>query len=294
MIPYDYYRIFYNVAKYQNFSKAAEAMNNNQPNLTRCINLLENELGCKLFIRSNKGVRLTEEGERLYSHVSIAVEQLDFGEKELLREKRLESGHITIGCSETALKLFAGKKLELFRARYPKIKIRLTCHATPQAINALKHNLVDFAVVLTPVHLDKNLTGHVLQEFREILLAGIKFKDKIYRQASLAEVANYSFASMDTDTSTYEYFVKVFMERNLEFKPAMFVATTDQILFMIKHNLGIGFYPEQLAREEIDSEKVAEVPLLDELPNRQILLVMDKNKPLSPAASKLVEIFKQV
>ena len=48
----DYYRIFYYVAQYKSFSKAAEVMGNNQPNITRCMNILENELGCKLFIRS--------------------------------------------------------------------------------------------------------------------------------------------------------------------------------------------------------------------------------------------------
>ena len=51
----DYYRIFYYVAQYKSFSKAADVMGNNQPNITRCMNILENELGCKLFIRSNRG-----------------------------------------------------------------------------------------------------------------------------------------------------------------------------------------------------------------------------------------------
>ena len=48
----DYYRIFYYVAQYQSFSKAAEILGNNQPNLSRCMNLLESELGCKLLVRS--------------------------------------------------------------------------------------------------------------------------------------------------------------------------------------------------------------------------------------------------
>ena len=56
-ITYDYYRIFYFVAKYQSFTKAAEMLRNNQPNITRYINNLESELGCKLFIRSNRGVK---------------------------------------------------------------------------------------------------------------------------------------------------------------------------------------------------------------------------------------------
>ena len=86
----DYYRIFYYVAQYKSFSKAADVMGNNQPNITRCMNILENELGCKLFIRSNRGVQLTIEGERLFEHVSIAIEQLVSGENELLKDKGLE------------------------------------------------------------------------------------------------------------------------------------------------------------------------------------------------------------
>lgn len=47
----DYYRIFYYVARYKSFSKAAQILGNNQPNITRYINLLEHELGCNLCVR---------------------------------------------------------------------------------------------------------------------------------------------------------------------------------------------------------------------------------------------------
>ena len=63
MISYDYYRIFYYVAQYKSFTKAAQMLDNNQPNITRCMNNLESEIGCKLFIRSNRGISLTPEGQ---------------------------------------------------------------------------------------------------------------------------------------------------------------------------------------------------------------------------------------
>ena len=64
-ISYDYYRVFYFVAKYGNLSQAAKLLLNNQPNMTRTIKKLESELGCPLFSRSKKGMRLTPEGKRL-------------------------------------------------------------------------------------------------------------------------------------------------------------------------------------------------------------------------------------
>ena len=84
----DYYRIFYYVARYKSFSNAAEMLGSNQPNITRCMNILENELDCKLLIRSHKGIQLTTEGEHLFRHVAIAIEQLTYGEKEIIHIRR--------------------------------------------------------------------------------------------------------------------------------------------------------------------------------------------------------------
>ena len=65
-MPFDYYRIFLLMLQnYKSFSKAAKFLHNNQPNITRCMNIMESELGCTLFIRSHRGIKLTPEGEQL-------------------------------------------------------------------------------------------------------------------------------------------------------------------------------------------------------------------------------------
>lgn len=75
-INFEYYKIYYYVAKYENITRAATALGSNQPNVTRVMKLLESQLGCRLFIREARGIRLTEEGERLYSHVEVAYRHL--------------------------------------------------------------------------------------------------------------------------------------------------------------------------------------------------------------------------
>ena len=86
-IALDYYRIFEAVARHRSFTRAAEALVNSQPNLTRAVHNLEAELGCRLFLRSSRGVELTPEGEALYAHVTAAMEQLRAGEAELQRQR---------------------------------------------------------------------------------------------------------------------------------------------------------------------------------------------------------------
>ena len=89
-VDWEYYKIFYYVAKYQNFTKAARVLGNNQPNITHSMNRLESQLNCVLFTRSNRGVTLTPEGEMLYSRIASAAVQIQDAEEELSASATLE------------------------------------------------------------------------------------------------------------------------------------------------------------------------------------------------------------
>ena len=173
-ISFEYYRIFYYVAKYGSISQAAEALMNNQPNIAlarpheqRAVQLLESELNCTLFVRSRKGVELTPEGEKLYSHVAAAVEQIQYGEEELCLERTLAKGVVTIGASEIALRCYLLPVLKNFRQKYPGVRIHVFNHSTPQAISALKHGLVDLGVVTTPTEDTDLIVSKEICEIRE-------------------------------------------------------------------------------------------------------------------------------
>ena len=73
---YEYYKIFYHVAKHKNSTKAATELYSSQPAVTRALQNMEGELGCKLFIRKKTGVELTREGENLYKYAQVAFQQL--------------------------------------------------------------------------------------------------------------------------------------------------------------------------------------------------------------------------
>ena len=144
-VNFEYYRIFYYVAKYRNFTKAAHALHNSQPNITRAMNCLEREIHCTLFIRTNRGVRLTEEGEKLFRHVSAAMMQILAAEEELTESAELEKGCVSISASEIALNIFLLEKLKKFHMAYPKVQLKLYNHSTPQAIHAVQSGEADFA-----------------------------------------------------------------------------------------------------------------------------------------------------
>ena len=240
-ISFDYYRAFYYVAKYGSISQAAEALMNNQPNVSRTIKNLESELNCTLFVRSRKGVELTPEGEMLYAHVAAAVEHIQSGEEEICLERTLSKGVVTIGASEIALRCFLLPVLKDFRQKYPGVRIRVFNHSTPQAVSALKNGLVDIAVVTTPTGELNSLTSKEICEVSEIPVCGTAFSQLAGKKLSLSELSTYPLISLGKQTKTYEAYSEWFRKNNCDFTPDIEAATAAQILPMVKNNLGLGF-----------------------------------------------------
>lgn len=285
-ISYDYYRIFYYVAKYRNFTQAAAALMSNQPNVTRTIKNLENSLGCTLFIRSNRGVRLTPEGEKLYAHIRIAVEQIETGEELLSMDKTLQSGIISIGASEVALRCFLLPVLNEYHRLYPGVRLRISNQSTPQPISALRNGSVDIAVVTTPTGDMKSLKAQNIKEYREIAVCGEAFSELAEKTVSLRELSEYSMISLGAQTKTYDFFCEWFAKNGLPFAPDIEVATADQILPMVKNNLGIGFVPEDFLKDE-DDGNIFRVRLKEEIPLRSVCYIKRPDQSLSIAAREL-------
>ena len=286
-VPYDYYRIFYYVAQHKSFTKAAEALGNNQPNITRCMNNLEQDLGCKLFVRTNHGVSLTPEGQRLYGRAAVAVEQLRLGEAEIREDCSLETGSISIAASETALHLLLLKRLAAFHRRYPGVHLRITNDSTPRAMEALLHGLVDCAVVTTPVQVKKPLRKTALLSFREILICGPDFQYLAAEPRRLRDVVPCPFICLGSGTSTFSFYQRLFLKHNLTFRVDMEAATMDQVLPMVQYNLGIGFYPETMASASLTGGSVAQIHLAEPVPERSVSLIEDLSRPQSVAMKAL-------
>lgn len=287
-IPYDYYRIFYYVARYQSLTRAAHALQSNQPNVTRTINALERELGCRLFQRSHRGVTLTPEGEKLFAHVQIMQEQLQAAEYELAGSRSLQSGSVSIGASETALHGLLLPVLRRFRQQHPGVRFQITNHSSPQAVAALRAGLVELAVVCTPCdEISKPLVEIPLRPTQDVLVGGPEYADLAARPLTLQEVADLPLVCLGPGSSTYTFFGQLFAQQGLTLSPDIQAATADQILPMVRYGLGLGFVPMELARGPLEKGEVIQLSLDQPIPARWISLVKDKSRPLSVAALEL-------
>ena len=289
-INFEYYKIFYYVARYHNFTKAAKVLGNSQPNVTRAMNCLEQQLGRILFVRTNRGVQLTRDGEQLYSYVEAAMSQLLTAEDELADGENLTHGSITIGVSETALNIYLLDRLRAFHMAYPGINLKIYNHSTPQAVEEVKNGSIDFAVVTTPADVEAPLKKIVLQSYREILIGGTTFSSLKKQKLSIAEMRNYPMICLGRETMTFRFYDRIFREHGVELAPDTEAATTDQILPLVKSELGLAFMPKPMAEAAIANREIVEIALEEEIPQRNICMVYDIHQPISAAARELKKV----
>lgn len=283
-ISYDYYRIFYYVAKYGNITQAAKILLNNQPNLTRAIKTLESELGCPLFIRNNRGMKLTPEGERLFEHIRIAFENIEAGEAEIIESRNLEKGTVFVAASEVALHCVLLPVLKQYRTLYPGIRLKISNHSTPQAVDAIKNGIADIAVVTTPTLPSAMIEEVTVRKFHEVAVCSAAFSELLGEKVSFAELLSYPMISLGTQTKSFELYSDFFAEEGLHYHPETEAATADQILPMVKADLGIGFIPREFLQ---GVEGVFVIETEKPLPEREIRIVKRHEQTLSIAAKEL-------
>ena len=288
-ISLDSYRVFCCVAQCRSFTKAAEMLYSNQPNVTRAIKKLEQALGCALFIRSSRSVQLTPEGEALYTHVKEAMQQIQAGEETVLRHTTLRSGTVSIGTSEIALHQVLLPALEWFRKEYPEIRLRIFNSNSQQAVSALKDGLVDFSLLTLPAEQAEQYHRTDIAAFQEVPVCGRCFFDGTAPQ-NLEEISQFPLISLCGGTSTHTLYSAWFRRHGLTFAPDIEAATADQILPLVRAGLGIGFLPEKTAREAEADGSIRILELTEQLPERTICLLKRKNVPLSIAAERLERI----
>ena len=144
------YRIFYEVARCGNISRAAKELYISQPAISKAIGKLEESLGTRLFLRNSRGVQLTPEGNVLFQHVSDAFDSLSRGEKELKRIHDFHIGQLKIGVSNTLCKYVLLPYLKSFVEKYPHVNITIESQSTAHTLEMLEARKIDIGLVAEP------------------------------------------------------------------------------------------------------------------------------------------------
>ena len=254
------YKIFYEVAKAGNISKAAKELYISQPAISKAISKLEDSLGLSLFTRSSRGVQLTSEGEILFEHTREAFDALDRGEQELKRIQEFDIGHLRIGVSNTLCKYILLPYLKTFIDQYPHMKVTIESQATAQTLARLEQQKIDLGLVAEP---SVRRAFIPVMDIQDTFVTTPNYLENLYlregQDTSLFETGNIML--LDTSNMTRHHVDEYMAENNIFPHQILEVTTMDLLIEFAKIGLGIACVIKELVQKELDSGMLVEIPL---------------------------------
>lgn len=148
-------RYFLMAAREENMTKAAQLLHVTQPTLSRQIMQLEEELGCKLFRRSNHNIYLTEEGMLLKKRAQDIITLADRTQKEFEDRQDEMAGEIVFGCAEAKCMQELAGVIAAFQKDHPLVKYEIYTANADDIKERLDRGLIDIGLLSEPVDISK-------------------------------------------------------------------------------------------------------------------------------------------
>ncbi|MDO4618326.1 MAG: LysR family transcriptional regulator [Clostridia bacterium] len=285
----DYYRIFYETAKYQSFSQSAKHLYISQSAISQCIRQLESDLGTELFNRSRRGVNLTKEGLLLFQKVESAMQSIEQGETLLNRLHHLQSGSLVIAAGDTITNHYLLPFLELFHKTHPDIRIEMANSYSSQMLEFVKEGKAELAFVNLPTE-DDELIIEPCMQIHDIFVAGVDFDMK--KSYSWQEIAKEPLILLEENSTSRRYIDEQFSKKHIPLNPQIEIAVHELLLRFASIHLGVSCAVREFSSEHLKSGKVKEIPLNPPIPPRHIGCAYLKHNPLSPAATAFLKMIK--
>lgn len=287
-INFESYRIFYYVAKNKNITKAATELHISQPGVSKSLKILEEQLGCKLCLRSKKGIFLTAEGKAFYEELKRGIDSFNNAEYRLKEMLSLETGLIRIGISNTLTQNYLLDYIKIFNDRYPKIKIQIYTNPTCELLINARNHALDFIILNLPYDIPEDFTKKILMETHDTLVSASS--RTIPEKITLDNINDYPLIIMARNSNTRYFLDNYFLSYKMVLSPEMELASYQLVTKFIEKDLGIGFLTKEFITKQLEDGTLKELNTNITLPSRAIGLVWLKDKTLSVAATKFVEI----
>ena len=282
-----FYRIFYATALAGNISKAANELFISQPAISQSIKKLEQSLDTALFVRSSRGVQLTEEGELLFSHVKSAFQTLEAGEHQLRLRRELGMGHLRIGVSSTLCKYVLLPYLTDFVKLHPHIQVTIACQSTNHTLQMLEHEELDLGLTGRPEHLH-GMKFYPVRQIQDIFVASREYLDHLLlfleqnKQESPSDVSGLLASNsalllksgilmmLDKDNLTRQYLDQYFKEQQLFPENILEATSMDLLIDFAKIGLGIACVIREFVEEDLKAGTLLELPAPFPIASREI------------------------
>lgn len=284
---------FLAVARLGNVSRAAEEMFLTQPTLTARIKGLEDEIGDQLFVRTSRGMRLTDAGREFVPYAERIVSGFDEGRRHLEELRGASGGRLVLGASPGVGTYALPGLLERFVGAYPKVSVSVRTGHSEEILEMVLNEEVQLGLTRAMSH--PEVESLQLYEDELVLVVDPDHRFTARGSASLADVAEETLILFDKDSSYTEQTHALFRNAAIREFRTMEVDNIEAAKRMVEHRLGVAFLPRTAVVRSVSVGNLALVNV-DENPslNRSIAAVKRRDVPATGPVAAFLEVAEKM
>jgi len=284
------YRVFCEVVKYKNISRAAENMYVSQSAITQSIQKLENLLGGKVFYRNKTGVELTEEGKNLYEYIKDSVETMNNAENIFSKYINLDKGKIRIGGGNSLISFLILEPLMGLIKDYPNIDISINSGMTDVLMQKLSNGELDIVALNLPFESKKyaNIDIITLKKSSYSFFASKKYA----KEKNIKKISNLSNCKLIVPKSpaTRRKILDKYCEKNsLEISNNYEITSSTIMKKMVLNDIGVGFTSTENLKEIEDK-----IVIVERIEDANVGIAILKKNMMNKATLELVKRIKEL
>ncbi len=289
-INLDWYRVFDAVARAGSFSGAARSLYISQPAVSLAVQQLEQALGTKLFLRSQRGVTLTHEGEVLRGYVGSAVALIGAGERKVQKLKELSAGELRIGAGDTACKWFLLPCIEKFHAMYQEVSLSVTNRTSSETIKLLRSGQLDIGFVNMPISAEGVIFEPCLP-LQDIFIAGSPFSYLRNRTVTLHELSTQPLIMLERISNSRRWVDRHFFENGAAVDAEIELGSHDLLHDYARMGMGVACVIREFT-EPLEPMGLFSITLDHPIPPRSLGVCYLDGIPLSEATKRFIALTK--
>jgi DNA-binding transcriptional LysR family regulator len=282
---------FVEVARAGSVSRAADALFLTQPALTARLQRLESDLQARLFLRTPRGMRLTEAGEAFLPYAVRALENLADGRQLVNAFERGGAGRLTLGAAPALSTYVLPVILRRFRVSHPRVRVAVRTGHSEEVLDLVLREQVELGLVRTMRH--PEIVSSPLYEDRLVLVADPGHPFARRDRVRLAEIADEQLVQFDRTSSYTELTNALFRDAGVRPQGTMELDNIDAAKKMVQEGLGVALLPQTSVRQELDVGLLVQVEIADAKPPRPQLVAIrrrDRGVPAGTVAAFLAAV----
>jgi DNA-binding transcriptional LysR family regulator len=277
-------RIFVTVARYLNMTKASQELHLSQPALSRQLKVLKQEYGAEFYVKTNKGVELTEEGRGFLEAIRPILAQSENIERAFKSDLNTRKGSLAVGGSRTLSVTVLPEVLMAFKQTYPWVDVMLDTHDSWRIEQGVLNSETEIALIANTF----NSSLLAYEPYGKHELVAFARSKEIFGQSrmTLEKLAKLPLVVRRGCRSLRE-----FSKRGYDPNLAVECRANECVKAAVFKGIGVGI----LFRESVEDEpdlRIINVPELKTIECRSYIIYA-KNKPLTPLAQAFLQLLRE-